>query len=378
MVVANPRDSGIRPVPLGPTFGRVTREHAELLRRFERVASAPMNLATLPDKLLEALARVVPFDAFCWGAVDPVSRLPTRATGTTIPHTTQLIWEVHELVARGEVPYDVRLLAQRSGYVAQLSDVVDERGGQNSVYQRVLRPNGPEHQLRAALVVDGTQWGLLHIERHRPDFTSREVALVEVLVPHLAHAFRRWILAEPNHATGARTPAIPGVIVLDPDNEIDSMSPEAEHWLSEWGFADLKIPPSAIAAVVGAARARADRGNEEIIPSARVRLPTGTWLHVRATHLIRPDRKPRTAVVLERASTDQVAPMIARAHLLSKRESQIALLVLRGLSTSEIAAKLFISSYTVQDHLKSIFEKVGVRNRRGLVTDVFESHLQAS
>jgi DNA-binding CsgD family transcriptional regulator len=144
------------------------------------------------------------------------------------------------------------------------------------------------------------------------------------------------------------------------------------------GIADLKIPPSAIAAVVGAARARADRSDEEIIPSARVRLPTGTWLHVRATHLTRPDREPRTAIVLERASIDQVAPMIARAHLLSKRETQIALLVLRGLITSEIAAKLFISSYTVQDHLKSIFDKVGVRNRRGLVTDVFEPHLQAS
>jgi DNA-binding CsgD family transcriptional regulator len=52
----------------------------------------------------------------------------------------------------------------------------------------------------------------------------------------------------------------------------------------------------------------------------------------------------------------QVAPLIARAHQLSQRKAEIALLVLRGLSTSEIAAKLFISGYTVQDHLKSIFE----------------------
>jgi DNA-binding CsgD family transcriptional regulator len=168
------------------------------------------------------------------------------------------------------------------------------------------------------------------------------------------------------------------VIVLDRDNEVDSISPEAEQWLSEWGFADLRIPPSAIAAVVGAARVRADRNCNEIIPSARVRLPTGTWLHVRATHLTRPHGQPRTAIVLERASHDQVAPLIARAHQLSPRETQIALHVLHGLSTNEIATRLFISPYTVQDHLKSIFEKVGVRSRRELATDIFEPHLQAA
>jgi DNA-binding CsgD family transcriptional regulator len=356
----------------------MTQEHAAHARRFERLANASLDLATLPDQLLEALARAVPFDAFCWGAVDPASLLPTRATGTTIPCTSPLIWEVNELVARGVVPRDIRPRARSGRYVARLSEVVDAQSEHSPVYQRVLAPNGLEHQLRAALVVDGTHWGLLHIERRHPDFTSSEVALIDALVPYLAHAFRRWILAEASHAAGTATPVIPGVIVLDRDNEVDAISPEAEHWLAEWGFAGLKSPPQAIAAVVGAARARADHSHNEIIPSARVRLPTGPWLHVRATHLTRPDRKPRTAIVLERASLDQVAPLIARAHQLSQRETQIALLVLRGLSTSEIAAKLFISGYTVQDHLKSIFEKVGVRSRRELARDVFEPHLAAA
>jgi DNA-binding NarL/FixJ family response regulator len=82
--------------------------------------------------------------------------------------------------------------------------------------------------------------------------------------------------------------------------------------------------------------------------------------------------------VLERASHDQVAPLMARAHRLSRRETQIALLVLRGLSTNEIATELVISPYTVQDHLKSIFEKVGVRSRRELATDIFEPHVRAA
>ena len=77
----------------------------------------------------------------------------------------------------------------RSGrYVARLSEVVDAQSEHGPVYQRVLAPNGLEHQLRAALVVDGTHWGLLHIERRQPDFTSSEVALIDALVPSRAGA----------------------------------------------------------------------------------------------------------------------------------------------------------------------------------------------
>jgi DNA-binding CsgD family transcriptional regulator len=189
--------------------------------------------------------------------------------------------------------------------------------------------------------------------------------------------FRRWLIAEPAATSSATPPAIPGVIVLDEDNEVDSISPEAEHWLSEWGLSDLKRPPVALSAVVGAARARAD-GYSDSIPSARLRLKPGVWLHVRATHLARPGRRVRTAVVLERAAPDQVAPLIARANQLTARETEIAMLVLRGSSTSEIAAELFISPYTVQDHLKSIFEKVGVRSRQELATEIFGPHYQAT
>ncbi|MCC7380379.1 MAG: helix-turn-helix transcriptional regulator [Deltaproteobacteria bacterium] len=47
---------------------------------------------------------------------------------------------------------------------------------------------------------------------------------------------------------------------------------------------------------------------------------------------------------------------------------------MRGLSTKEIAQALAISPFTVQDHLKSIFEKTGVRTRGELVGHVFLEH----
>jgi len=46
-------------------------------------------------------------------------------------------------------------------------------------------------------------------------------------------------------------------------------------------------------------------------------------------------------------------------------------LVARGLPTDAVAARLHLSSWTVQDHLKAIFEKVGVTTRGELVARVF-------
>jgi DNA-binding CsgD family transcriptional regulator len=48
--------------------------------------------------------------------------------------------------------------------------------------------------------------------------------------------------------------------------------------------------------------------------------------------------------------------------------------VARGFPTSEIAGRLHLSAYTVQDHLKSIFEKSGTGSRGDLVARLFFDH----
>ena len=57
---------------------------------------------------------------------------------------------------------------------------------------------------------------------------------------------------------------------------------------------------------------------------------------------------------------------------LSKREREIAFLLSRGLRNKEISDKMFISEYTVENHLRSIYRKMNVTNRTGVVHCLLE------
>jgi DNA-binding CsgD family transcriptional regulator len=109
--------------------------------------------------------------------------------------------------------------------------------------------------------------------------------------------------------------------------------------------------------------------------TARARVPTqsGRWLLVRGSVLGEgPDA--HIAVILEPAPSPELAPLIAAAYGLTDRERLVTQLVAQGRSTAEIADTLHLSPYTVQDHLKSIFDKAGVSARGELVARLFFEH----
>ena len=55
---------------------------------------------------------------------------------------------------------------------------------------------------------------------------------------------------------------------------------------------------------------------------------------------------------------------------LTRREVEVVSCVCEGLKNGEIARKLFISEYTVINHLRSVYEKLGISNRTSLILQV--------
>jgi DNA-binding CsgD family transcriptional regulator len=102
-----------------------------------------------------------------------------------------------------------------------------------------------------------------------------------------------------------------------------------------------------------------------------VRTRAGRWAVLHASRLAAPGLDG-IAVIIEEPSPAELAPVLMLAYGLTNQERTLTGLVCRGLSTRELAERLHITANTVQDHLKSIFEKTGVRSRRELVTVILQ------
>jgi DNA-binding CsgD family transcriptional regulator len=101
-----------------------------------------------------------------------------------------------------------------------------------------------------------------------------------------------------------------------------------------------------------------------------VRAKSGRWLVVRGS-VLGNERGAPVAIMIEPARPHELAPLVADAYRMTERERDVSQLVAHGLSTDAIAARLHLSRWTVQDHLKAIFEKVGVASRGQLVARLF-------
>jgi len=80
--------------------------------------------------------------------------------------------------------------------------------------------------------------------------------------------------------------------------------------------------------------------------------------------------EPQVAVTLRAAASSEVLGMLCRSFGLSSREIQLAYHLVDGLTTQQIAERLCISPYTVKDHIKAVFRKVGTNTRGELVSEL--------
>jgi DNA-binding CsgD family transcriptional regulator len=220
------------------------------------------------------------------------------------------------------------------------------------------------------LRVGGACWGYICLHREPgPSFSRQEINYVHRVAPHLAEGIRAGLSSRLRRS--ADVADAPGLVVLASDGSLLSTTEAGELWLDELGQPDAGRPrvPGEIQAL--AARFRGTDVVPNGLPRLRVRTRTGRWAVLHASPMATP-ATDAVAVIIEEPSPAELAPALMMAYGLTTQEQPLTALVCRGLATKEIAARLHITPNTVQDHLKSIFDKTGVSSRRELVATILQ------
>ncbi|MBV9412575.1 MAG: GAF domain-containing protein [Acidimicrobiia bacterium] len=333
----------------------------------ERRCSTGLDPDAFRTDVLRLLREVVPIDAAFGATVDPATML-----FTSFVSEEPLIESATRFLDNEYGADDVNkfvTLAASADPVSSLDRATTGDRASSDRYADVMAPIGLGDELRAALVVGGRCWGVmcLHREDAPSGFTEREVALVRRLVPVLADGLRRTVLAQAALSSDAGDG--PGVVVLDENLTILSLTPAAERWLAVID-GPMWPPERRLPAAVVAAAGRITSAGEA---AGRVRTGSGRWINIHASRLEGPGAAAHTAVVLEPASPEQLTSLFLDAHGLTPAQTRVAALVLRGYSTRQIVNELQISSYTVQEHLRAVFDKFGIGSRRELVAALLSS-----
>jgi DNA-binding CsgD family transcriptional regulator len=339
-----------------------------------RLAGQGLDLVSFWTGATEVLSDAVPhYWAPCWYTLDPASLLVTSHFDEGIPEIPRE-WLVHEYYGG-----DVNQLADIARSARGISTLHEATGGDPTTSPRwhMNMTLGGDQELIAALRTrKGHTWGAVGLYRAtgQPLFDADEVAFVRAVAPLLAEGAQRALLV--GEATDPETPDGPGLVVLSDDWQVESTTPGIERWLADLpdGDWDAGRLPSAVLAV--AARALAtDPAHPAEVAVVRVRSRSGTWMVLHGAALVS-DGSQRIAVIVEPAHPARISPLLMAAYGLTQREQDITRLVLQGSSTAQIAEQLFVSPYTVQQHLNNVFDKTGVRSRRDLVGKIFFAHYE--
>ena len=341
----------------------------EARRELDWLCRQGLEWPTLVEETSRVIRRAVPHERFCFHTIDPATGLLTGGLARNLERG-----DGYPAMLRNEyTEADVNKWEQLAAHerpVGSLSAATGGRLERSARYRELLRPQECAWELRASLVSRKQWWGAIAIYRSdgEPDFTEPELDFVAEISASLAEGFRcALVVGSVGEEDGGGDG--PGLILFDDRGQLLEVTDAASAWLAELRGADaaqaewLPVEVYAVALRAGDGAGRLAR--------ARVRAPSGRWLALDGVSL----GSARTAVIIQAARGPEILALIVQSHGLTGREREITELTLAGLSTAVIAARLQISPYTVQDHLKAIFEKVGVRSRRELVARIFyEQH----
>jgi DNA-binding CsgD family transcriptional regulator len=355
-----------------------------------RLSRAGLEATELLQRVARALQRTIPFELYAAATIDPASGLITGAFAEQLAdgheglRPTNPQWFEHFYF---EETFDkTRELVRRRQWATTLDAETNGRPEWSLCYRESMRPAGIEHKAHT-IFVDRSLWGDMELYRGTGSagFTSREIEVVRRVAPDVGAGLKFAALRARAQAEEIDE-TTPGVLVVDQLGHV-SGTPGVETLLGELDelhplWRDAQHLPVAVQVVLRALReslAAAPGTEHDVAPRLRVRGRTGRWLALHAACSEATDTRPgERLVVIAPAPPQELMWLGMNAYDLSAREEDVVKLVVGGLSTKQIAERLFIAEHTVQRHLTNIFEKVGVRSRRELVKQLFFAHVLPS
>lgn len=352
----------------------------QVVREIKRLSHSGLPGIELLHQVAAALRPVVPFDASCAATTDPITNLISDVVAEREVADERANQRVTQnYFARVYFEHDfektVTMVRERRP-IDLLSETTLGRLERSGRYTEHLQPRGLAHEVYTTFVDHGL-WGELHLTRDSaaPDFTPRELDLIRRIGPHVGAGLKTAGLR--SRMIVDQTEDAPGVLMLDPTGRVATSTPAADRLLAELGPLDpawrsgatLPVP---VQVVLAALERTLTDATAPSLPRLRARARTGRWLTLHASLTQSPDGRPgERVIVVAPAQPDEIAWLALGSYDLSDREAEVVTLVVRGRSTKQIAAELYIAEHTVQRHLSNIFEKVGVRGRRMLVKELF-------
>ncbi|MBZ5737579.1 response regulator transcription factor [Nocardioides mangrovi] len=338
------------------------------------LSRAGLDLDTFLAEATLSVNRAVPWVAACLATNDPGSTMLTSAR--KYGHLQEVNSHDHEfgLLEYGTVePTAFTELAQAEVPAAGVA-LLHGDPLRSARMETFMRPHfGFGDEARLAFREGRQSWGAMALFRGPDDtpFSADDVELLASLSGQFARGVRTGMLARLADVVPPGS-AGPAVIIVGADGQVLQMSLGAEERLARLTTGSAAADPmSPVSALVGAARRYAS-GDSSAPPRARVRSADGVWLVLHAAPLSGMDgRVGEVVVTIEEARPPEIVALVVAAFDLTPRERDVTQLVLQGVDTKEIAATLHLSAYTVQDHLKSVFDKADVRSRRELIARVY-------
>ncbi|MGI8858492.1 MAG: helix-turn-helix transcriptional regulator [Thermomicrobiales bacterium] len=269
-----------------------------------------------------------------------------------------------------EHPLVIRRQEMRGGQTHKISDFVTRREFmRTSTYAEVYRPIDAFDQLGFEMPSpDGVVVGI-GVNRGRTPFTERDRAVLDLLRPHVAEAYRAARMGSTMQA--ALDASARAVVALDADGQARFATERARDLLR--AYFQQTMGGNALPDVLAEwARSRIRQpqcdGDSPATPTPLIVAGEAGRLVVRlvaATGMGEGD----LLLLHEERAAPSVAMLVPLG--LSPREGEVLLWVMRGKADKEIAALLGCGTRTVRKHLEHIYAKLDVSSRTAAVSRAF-------